>query len=82
MFSRSGEDCSFKFSFMNVHIEEIFKNIEIVDFILDCEIVAFDYKTNKVLPFQTLSRIKTLNADGKNLECKIFVFDIMYFNLK
>ncbi|MBI5356563.1 ATP-dependent DNA ligase [Candidatus Collierbacteria bacterium] len=53
--------------------------------ILDGEVVAFDPKTNKVLPFQTMITRKRKYGIQKqllNVPIKYMVFDVMYLNGK
>ena len=54
-------------------------------FILDGEVIAFDPKTNKILPFQTMITRKRkygINEQLLNVPIRYMVFDIMYLNGK
>ncbi len=61
-----------------------FKDSELDSFIVDCEIVAFDKKTNKILPFQQLTTRsrKNVNVDEISINVCMFLFDIIYLNGK
>lgn len=50
--------------------------------ILDCEAVAWDRNTNKILPFQVLSTRKRKGVEEKDITVHIclFAFDMLYFN--
>lgn len=50
------------------------------DFIIDCEVVAFDQKENKIMSFQTLSTRKRKDVKEITVNVCIFVFDILYFD--
>ncbi len=67
-------------------IEYIGKYVSAHDFILDAEAVAFDIKTGKHKPFQTVSqRIKrkyNIEEMAKKFPVELNVFDIMYYNGK
>jgi len=58
------------------------KHVNAKNFIIDTEIVGYDPKTNKYLPFQNISqRIKrkyNLEKKSKELPIEINVFDILY----
>lgn len=60
------------------------KNVKGENFILDCEIVGFDAKTKKYMPFQYISqRIKRkyeIEKIVKYLPVEVNVFDILYYN--
>ena len=51
-------------------------------FIIDCEMVAFDTKNNKILPFQQLTTRSRKNVDINTITIHVcmFVFDILYLN--
>ena len=55
---------------------------KINSFILDCEIVAFDSKTNKIQPFQLLTTRarKNVNIDDISIKVCLFMFDLIYLN--
>ena len=55
---------------------------EIKNFIIDCEIVPFDTKTKKILPFQVLTTRARKNVSLKDVEIQVclFLFDILYLN--
>lgn len=49
---------------------------------LDCEAVAFDRETDKLLPFQELSRRKRkdVKAEDVTVQVCLFAFDLLYLN--
>lgn len=49
---------------------------------LDCEAVAFDRETMKLLPFQELSRRKRKDVKTEDIKVKVclFAFDLLYLN--
>ena len=51
-------------------------------FIIDCEMVAFDTKNNKILPFQQLTTRSRKNVEINSITIHVcmFVFDILYLN--
>jgi DNA ligase-1 len=53
-----------------------------VDFVLDCEAVAWDPIEKKLLPFQELSRRKRKDVKVEDITVKVllFAFDILYLN--
>ncbi len=67
-------------------VETIKKHVKASSFILDSEVVGFDHKTKKYLPFEAISqRIKRkydIDKLQKNLPVEINVFDILYYNNK
>lgn len=58
------------------------KNPSIKTLILDCECVAWDNASNKILPFQVLSTRKRKDVQEKDIQVQVclFAFDILYFN--
>lgn len=56
------------------------KNIE--SLIIDAEIVGFDLKSGRILPFQTLMTRNKKNVTSNNIEIQvcIFVFDMIFLN--
>lgn len=56
--------------------------VDVDSVILDCETVAFDVETNKILPFQVLSTRSRKEVKLEDIKVKVclFVFDILYIN--
>lgn len=67
-------------------IPVIKENVNGNSFILDCEVVGYDHKHNKYLPFQNISqRIKRkydIEKTAKQIPVEINVFDILYLDGK
>ncbi|KAF7683790.1 DNA ligase 1 [Astathelohania contejeani] len=76
IFSRNSEDLTQKYP----DLLEISKFND-ANYIIDCEIVAFDQETHKILPFQTLSTRKRrdVKLDSIKVTICVFVFDVLYF---
>lgn len=51
-------------------------------FILDCEVVAWDAKEGKILPFQVLStrKRKDVTVDSVQVQVVLFAFDLLYLD--
>jgi DNA ligase-1 len=51
-------------------------------FVLDAEVVAIDRKTNKLLPFQELSKRKRKDVTTGDIQVPVclFGFDLLFFN--
>jgi DNA ligase-1 len=56
----------------------------VTDFIIDCEVVAWDTKENKILPFQTLTHRKRKDVQQHDITINVclYAFDILYLNGK
>lgn len=54
----------------------------ISEFIIDCEVVAWDTKQKKILPFQTLStrKKKDVNQADITVQVCLFAFDLLFIN--
>jgi len=60
-------------------------HLPVVDeFIIDCEVVAWDRREQKILPFQTLStrKKKDVNAEDVTVQVCLFAFDLLFINGK
>lgn len=79
VYSRNSEDLTEKYPELSHTLRDVAKGD--ADFVLDCEVVAFDSVQNKILPFQTLSTRKRKNVEVKDITVGVcvFVFDILYF---
>ena len=79
LFTRNLEDVTNQFP----DVVEIIKEIKEDKFILDSEVVGYDKKTGKYLPFQNISiRIKRkydIEKMGEEYPVEINVFDILYY---
>jgi len=53
-----------------------------VSYVLDCEVVAFNTKDHKILPFQTLSTRKRKDVSAESIEVQVclFAFDILFLD--
>ena len=51
-------------------------------FVLDCEAVAFDRESMKLLPFQELSRRKRKDVKAEDIKVNVclFAFDLLFLN--
>ncbi|KAJ7571265.1 hypothetical protein O6H91_01G157400 [Diphasiastrum complanatum] len=83
IYSRNAERNTAKFPDVIASLIK-FKKPEVTSFVLDCEIVAYDRETNKILPFQVLStrsRKGVIISDIKIQVC-LYGFDLLYLNGK
>ena len=88
IFSRNLEDMTETYpdvvEFINNFIKESKEknNKELNSFILDCEMVAYDKKNDKILPFQQLTTRSRKNVDLASITIHVcmFCFDILLLN--
>ncbi|KRZ99675.1 uncharacterized protein AC631_04582 [Debaryomyces fabryi] len=85
IYSRNSEDMSQRYPDLISIIKDFLKTQEISgnhSMVLDCEAVAWDRETNKILPFQVLSTRKRKDVDEKDIKVHIclFAFDLLYYN--
>lgn len=81
VFSRNSEDLSKKYPDILEKLNTWIKP-ETKSFVLDCEAVAWDPKTKKVLPFQQLMTRKRKDVKTSDITVKvcIFAFDMLFLN--
>jgi len=81
VYSRNMEDMSERYPDIIDILPTIAKDAN-VDFILDCEAVAWDQAEQKILPFQVLSTRKRKDVISGEIKVRVqlFAFDILYFN--
>ncbi|KAL4924461.1 DNA ligase (ATP) CDC9 [Aspergillus undulatus] len=81
IFSRNSEDLSKKYPDVLAKLNTWIKP-GIKSFVLDCETVAWDVETKKVLPFQQLMtrKRKDVNAEDVKVKVCIFAFDLLFLN--
>lgn len=85
IYSRNSEDMSQRYPDLISIIKDFLKNQDDsvkCSMILDCEAVAWDRETKKILPFQVLSTRKRKDVDEKDIKVHIclFAFDLLYYN--
>ena len=86
IFSRNLEDMTETYpdivEFINKFIIESSEKKIINSFILDCEMVAYDTKNKKILPFQQLTTRSRKNVDVSQITIHVcmFCFDILLLN--
>lgn len=89
IYSRNSEDMSQRYPDLVSIIKDFLKVNEASEdtktpntMILDCEAVAWDRETNKILPFQVLSTRKRKDVNESDIKVHIclFAFDMLYFN--
>lgn len=77
VFSRNSENITDKYPDL---ISIVRRQTNAKSFVLDCEAVAFDKTSDKILPFQTLSKRKRKDVREDDIAVKacIFAFDLLY----
>lgn len=82
IYSRNSEDMSQRYPDLVSIIKDFLKENKLQLMILDCEAVAWDRETNKILPFQVLSTRKRKSVDEADIKVHIclFAFDMLYLN--
>ncbi|KAL4917140.1 hypothetical protein BDW62DRAFT_87739 [Aspergillus aurantiobrunneus] len=81
IFSRNSEDLSKKYPDILRKIDTWIKPC-VKSFVLDCETVAWDIETKKVLPFQQLMTRKKKDVNPEDVKVKVcvFAFDLLFLN--
>lgn len=81
IYSRNSENMSQKYPDLIEAIPNIAKETT-KSYVIDCEVVAWDPKEQKLLPFQILStrKRKDVTTDNINVQVCLFAFDILYLN--
>ena len=84
VFSRNSLNVEAKYPDISEFLPLAYNQDQIDDFIIDCEVVAYDVIHDKILPFQTLStrKRKNTNKDTINVQICLFAFDLLYLNGK
>lgn len=83
IYSRNSEDNTSKYPDLIALLPQLHTS-ETKCFIIDCEVVAWDVKESRILPFQTLSHRKKKDAVEEELQIQVclFAFDLIYYNGK
>ncbi|RAK96342.1 DNA ligase (ATP) CDC9 [Aspergillus ibericus CBS 121593] len=81
IFSRNSEDLSKKYPDVLAKLDGWIKD-GVTSFVLDCETVAWDTVTKKVLPFQQLMTRKRKDVKAEDVKVKVcvFAFDLLFLN--
>lgn len=81
IFSRNSEDLSKKYPDILAKLNSWIKP-KTKSFVLDCETVAWDMETKKVLPFQQLMTRKRKDVKAEDVKVKVcvFAFDLLFLN--
>lgn len=83
LFSRNLEDMTEMYQDLVAPIELWAEKNQLSSFIIDAEIMAYDAKSDKILPFQILttrSRKKDQFLKKDQVEVRLYVFDVLYLN--
>ncbi|OBA22709.1 ATP-dependent DNA ligase [Metschnikowia bicuspidata var. bicuspidata NRRL YB-4993] len=88
IYSRNSEDMSQRYPDLVSIVKDFIKTSDETNtgtprsMLLDCEAVAWDRESKKILPFQVLSTRKRKDVDEKDIKVHIclFVFDVLCFN--
>lgn len=80
--SRNLENMSDKYPDIPGKMRLVPKDAAVKSFILDCEAVAWDSKTKRILPFQVLStrKRKDVAVESITVHICLFAFDLLYLN--
>jgi len=81
VYTRNAENVTGKYPDIVKRVPKYLKP-EVESIVLDCESVAFDVETNKILPFQRLSTRARKDVTLSNIKVQvcIFCFDCLYLN--
>ncbi|KAI4304706.1 hypothetical protein MLD38_040180 [Melastoma candidum] len=81
IYSRNAERNTTKFPDVVAAISRL-KKADVREFVLDCELVAFDREKRKILPFQILSTRARKNVVLSEIKVDvcIYAFDLLYLN--
>ena len=81
IFSRNSEDLSKKYPDIIEKVES-WRGEDVKSFVLDCETVAWDVDSKKVLPFQQLMTRKRKDVKAEDVKVKVcvFAFDLLFLN--
>ncbi|KAL7671724.1 hypothetical protein ACOME3_006628 [Neoechinorhynchus agilis] len=84
IFSRNSENNTVKYPDVIEVMKKVAEQSGIQSAILDCEVVAYDLKSGRPLPFQVLSHRKRKNVDSAEISVNVcvFAFDLLYLNSK
>lgn len=89
VYSRNSEDMSQRYPDLVSIVKDFIKVTDELEatatpksMILDCEAVAWDKETSKILPFQVLSTRKRKEVSEEDIKVHIclFAFDVLYYN--
>ena len=81
IFSRNNEETTGMYPDLVALMRE---NLVLEDCVLDCEVVAVDVRTGKILPFQALQHRKRIDISLSQVDISVcvFLFDLLYLNGK
>ncbi|CUM65435.1 uncharacterized protein PRCAT00003074001 [Priceomyces carsonii] len=85
IYSRNSEDMSQRYPDLVSIVKEFLSKLgddKPKSLILDCEAVAWDRETKKILPFQVLStrKRKEVNEEDIKVHICLFAFDVLFYN--
>ena len=81
VFSRNLLDTSEKYPEVPAFVQEAASS-DVISYVMDAEVVAFNNKTGQLVPFQILSTRKKTQESGETAKVQVIVqaFDLMYLN--
>ncbi|RKP05087.1 ATP-dependent DNA ligase, partial [Thamnocephalis sphaerospora] len=81
VYSRNSEDMSQRYPDIADKLAKAARP-DATSYILDCEVVAWDIKEHRILPFQVLStrKRKDVNKEDITVSVRIFAFDLLYLD--
>lgn len=82
IYSRNSENHTQKYPDIIEYLPRVYQSHSIKSFILDCEVVAYDTKLNKIMPFQQLSHRKRKDVKSSDITVQVclYAFDLLYLN--
>ena len=82
IYSRNSENHTSKYPDLISRLPSTYNKEEVKSFIIDCEVVAWDVREKKLLPFQTLSTRKRKDVQNSEITVQVclFAFDLIYLN--